>query len=108
MESKIETTLRQMGGILSDYYPPSHAKLYALKRFGIEGPKVHHNDRKNKLTGDDRNKLLGLYDGLNGYVEQYGVGPFQKYYVNLWQKKSLQNSKRITLVALLRQLIASV
>ena len=84
MESKIEMVLTDMAEVLSNYYTPSHARLYALRRLGIRVPKVHHNDRKKELTGDDKAKLKNLLQDLQRYVEHYGV--FQKYYINLWKQ----------------------
>ena len=77
-------TLRQMGGILSNHFPPSHSKLYALRRLGKEVPKVHHTLRKKELAVEDTEKLVSLLKDLQRYVDFYGV--FQKYYINLWQK----------------------
>ena len=85
MESKIEMILEAMGLILSNYYPPSHAKLYPLKRLSIKIPKVHHKLRKNELDDCDKEKLKQLLQDLQRYINHYGVGVFQKYYVNLWQ-----------------------
>ena len=90
MESKIEMTLTAMGGILSGYYPPSHAKLYALKRLGIDVPKIHHKLRKNKLDECDRKKLGSLLQDLERYIEYYGVGAHEKYYVQLWQQNIVE------------------
>ena len=50
MESKIVDTLVEMGEVLSNYYTPSASKLYALRKLEIDIPKVHHRDRKKKLT----------------------------------------------------------
>ena len=86
MEIKIVDTLGEMGEVLSNYFPPSHAKLYALKRLGIEVPKVHHVLRKKEVVADDREKLSSLLNDLKLYVDHYVVSPFQKYYVSLWQK----------------------
>ena len=86
MEHKIEMVLTTMGGILSGYYPPSHARLYALRRLGIDVPKVHHKLRKKELTDADRKKLKNLFQDLNRYIEYYGVDDKNKYYVNLWQQ----------------------
>ena len=87
MEHKIEMTLTAMGAILSNYYPPSHIykRLYALQRLGIRVPKIHHNDRKKKLTSEDKEKLVRLFQDLQRYVKYYGVEVFHKYYVDLWQ-----------------------
>ena len=64
MESKIEMTLRQMGEVLSNHFPPSHARLYALRRLGVEVPKVHRTLRKKELTVEDRGKLKNLLQDL--------------------------------------------
>ena len=85
MEHKIEMVLTAMGGILSAYYPPSHARLYVLRRLGIDVPKVHHKLRKKELTDADREKLKNLLNDLNRYINHYGVEVFHKYYVDLWQ-----------------------
>jgi len=83
-------TLTAMGEILSNYYPPSHARLYALRRLGIDVPKVHHKLRKKELTDADRKKLGSLLQDLERYIEYYGVEVFHKYYVDLWQKNLIE------------------
>ena len=90
MESKIEITLTDMGEVLSNYYPPSHARLYPLKRLNIEVPLVHHTLRKNEITSDDKEKLKQLLQDLQRHINQYGVGVFQKYYINLWQQNLIE------------------
>ena len=83
-------TLTAMAEVLSNYYPPSHARLYALQRLGIRVPKVHHKLRKNKLDECDRKKLKNLFQDLNRYIEYYGVDDKQKYYVQLWQRNIVE------------------
>jgi hypothetical protein len=83
MEHKIEMTLSAMGEILSKCFQPSHTKLYALRKLGIEMPMVHHRDRK-KLSCVDKKKLYRLLNRLNQYVDHYGVNDFLKYYINMW------------------------
>jgi hypothetical protein len=90
MESKVEMTLTDMAEVLSNYYTPSHARLYALQRLGIDVPKIHHKLRKNKLTDADRGKLSSLLQDLQRYIKYYGVGVFQKYYVQMWQKNVIE------------------
>ena len=90
MESKIEMTLTDMGEVLLNYYPPSHARLYPLKRLNIEVPLVHHILRRKDLTSDDKEKLKNLLQDLQRYINHYGVGVFEKYYINLWQKNVIE------------------
>ena len=90
MESKIEMTLTDMGEVLSNYYPPSHARLYPLKRLNIEVPLVNHKLRRNDLDDCDRGKLKRLLQDLQRYINHYGVGVFEKYYINLWQKNLIE------------------
>ena len=90
MEHKIEMTLTEMGAILSNYYPPSHTRLYALRRLGIDVPKIHHKLRKNKLDECDRKKLGSLLQDLERYINHYGVDDKNKYYVQLWQKNVIE------------------
>lgn len=86
MQQKIEMVLTEMGVILGNYFPPSHKRLYALRRLGIRVPKVHHRDRKKELVVDDREKLSSLLTDLNQYVDHYGVEVFHKYYIQLWKQ----------------------
>ena len=58
-------TLTEMAAILSNYFPPSDKRLYALNRLGIRVLKVHHTLRKKKLVADDRGKLIELYRQLD-------------------------------------------
>ena len=82
--------LTAMGEILSNYYPPSHTRLYALRRLNIEIPKMHHALRKKNLTSEDKEKLGSLLQDLNQYIEYYGVGAHEKYYVQLWQQNVIE------------------
>lgn len=77
-----------MGEVLSNYYPPSHARLYPLKRLNIEVPLVHHTLRKKDLDDCDRKKLGYLLQDLQRHNEHYEV--FHKYYINLWQKNLIE------------------
>ena len=79
-----------MGNILSNCYPPSHQRLYALRRLNIQIPHVHHMSRKKELTDADKIELKNLLNDLNQYIEYYGVEVFQKYYVQLWQKNVIE------------------
>ena len=90
MESKINIVLTDMGEVLSNYFPPSHARLYPLQRLGIRVPKIHHKLRKKDLTSDDKEKLKNLLQDLQRYINHYGVGVFEKYYINLWQKNVIE------------------
>jgi len=90
MEHKILDTLTEMGVVLSNYYPPSHKRLYALNRLKIQVQKTHHRNRKKNLTNDDKEKLNELYTQLEGYVEHYGVEPYQKYYIQLWKQSLVE------------------
>ena len=83
-------TLIKIGGILSTYFQPSHRKLYALRKLGINTPMVHHVLRKKELSSDDKKILYELFDTLNQNVDHYGVGAFEKYYINLFQKNLVQ------------------
>ena len=90
MESKIEMVLTNMAEVLSNYYTPSHARLYALRRLEIRVPNIHHKLRKNKLDECDRKKLGSLLQDLQRYVEHYGVEVFHKYYVQLWKQNLVE------------------
>jgi hypothetical protein len=85
-EYKMEKILQAMGGILCAVYPTSHARLYALRRLKIDLPRVHHKLRKKKLDEEDKIKLKKLLIDLERYIGHYGIGVYQIYYVNLWQK----------------------
>jgi len=90
MESKIEITLTDMSEILAGYYPHSHKKLYALKRLGIEAPKVHHTLRKKELVECDKRKLVVLLHNLNRYTDYYEIDSYSKYYINRWRQNLVE------------------
>jgi hypothetical protein len=90
MEHKIEMTLTAMGEILSKSFQPSHRKLYALRKLGIKSPMVHHMLREKKLSSDDKKTLYELFNVLNQQVDHYGVGAFEKYYINLFKKNLVE------------------
>ena len=83
MESKIEMTLKDIGNVLSKYFPTSDHRLYPLKRLEIPVSLINHRLRLSELTPQDRDTLILLKGNLIRYVDHYGIDMKSKYYVNL-------------------------
>ena len=87
MEQKIVDTLHSMAVILAQYYTRSDQRLYALKRLGIEIPKIHHTLRKSRLLKVDRENLIILLNELQRYTAYYDVDGHSRYYVQLFMTR---------------------
>ena len=56
----MEQILRQIAEILCTVYAPSDACMYAIRRMGVIGVKLHLKDRKTVLGDNDKSEITRL------------------------------------------------
>ena len=60
----MEALLQQIAEVLCTVYAPSDACMYAIRRMGVIGIKLHHKDRKKVLNDNDKSEITRLLVAL--------------------------------------------